>query len=364
MSVIFMKKNKLTVPQNQSYDYVLPEMVKTAEEYAAGRKDLLLKNPKSNDLFLENPEELSFRFGLHRNTYQLIPYSRHQLCQKVGMPYGYFDRLDRSRSKELRNLACANMNMLFKYYTGSMLLRTVDNCLRGVLSPMYCSFDSDEILDVFTDCVGPKKELDPSNMLVQGYCNSMDVLHLRFTTARPVKTLTDDDLYYGLELTSSDVGKYSLSVRFFVYKQVCTNGMCLGIFDKALYTQRHVGINKDIFRAGLRNSLKAFPSLTTQATDLINHAGSVSLADNPLFDLDNNSPESVQVREKMQGYLGVGQENMAVIAKLARENYGTTLWAYGNAITEWAQQYEFERRKELELKAGRLMTDFYGVLAA
>lgn len=361
MSVFFLK-NKLSVPKNSAFECVIPKMVRIADKIAADTEDLVLKRPCDNNLVMENPTEVSFRFGRDRSTYTLRPFSRHQLCHKMGMPSMYFEKL--SRTQGLSQLACYNMNELFKAARSELLFRTVGDCLRGVLTPKYRSFDSNEILDVFTDCVGVGKELNPGNLAIRGYCTSLDVFHLRFTTVNPVKTANDKDIYMGLEITSSDVGKYSLSVRFFIYKQVCTNGMCLSIFDDDLFTQRHIGITKDGFRKGLRESVASFPILVARAAEMVNYANRIDLRNNPIFNPDNQLPESLKLRELFQKYLGVGQDSLAVITGIAQQNYDTTLWGLGNAITEWAQYHEFERRKELEVKAGTLMTDFSRFLVA
>ena len=36
-----------------------------------------------------------------------------------------------------------------------------------------------------------------------------------------------EDLFAGITLDSSDVGRSGLYVRFFIYKQVCTNGLII-----------------------------------------------------------------------------------------------------------------------------------------
>ena len=357
MTTFFMQ-NKLTIPKDESCAKVLPKLIKDAYQTHANSLDYEFKNISNNHFSYGLPSNIKFKFGKDWHEFEGTRFAMHQLCRKIGMPITFFEKLRGSRDEALNNMCVSNINGLLEHYNGDMLVRTVGGCMRGVLSTRYRAFDSYKILDVFADFVDNNKVWAADNIAIRGFCNSMDVLHLRFTTLEPVKGLEDKDLYYGMEITSSDVGKYALQVRFFIYKQICTNGMCIGSFDRELYTQRHVGITPERFREGLAACLNSFPKLTEEVTAIISSAGRRSLANSPLFNFNLYKDENEPIRKALRNYLGLSDAAMLQIASIARQNYAPTLWGYGNAITEYAQTCNLERRKELETMAGKLMTNF------
>lgn len=359
----FFAQNKLTVPQNEKCSYVLPELIKQAYGVRDDAVDYEFKNIHNNDFSYGLPSVIKFNFGCDRHEFDGTRFAMHQLCNKIGMPVTFFEKLRASRDQNLNNMCNYNVNTLLKHHRGEMLVRTVGKTIRGVLSTRYRAFDSDKILDVFADFVDNNKVWAADNLAIRGFCSSYDVLHLRFTTLEPVRGLEDKDLYYGMEITSSDVGKFALQVNFFIYKQICTNGMCIGSFNKELYSQRHVGITPDRFRQGLAACLQSFPKLTEEVSQIIRTAGKKALKNSPLFNLASyKDGENEPMRKAIKNYLGLSDQAMMEIAKIAINNYGYSLWGYGNAITEYAQKHNFERRKELEGKAGWLMTNFDEIL--
>jgi len=357
MSVFFVQ-NKLTVPQNVAFADVLPKLLRGAYAIRDNSLDYEFKSISNNHFGYSLPSRLKFKFGNEWHEFDGTRHAMHQLCSKIGMPATFFEKLRGSRNPQLKELCTANINALLGCYHGDMLVRTVGDTVRGVMSTRYQAFDSHQILEVFADFVENNKIWAADNLAIRGYCNSVDLLDLRFTTLQPVKGLADKDLYYGMEITSSDAGKYSLQARFYIYKQICTNGMCIGTFDRELYSQRHIGISTDRFRTGLAACLNSFPSLTEEVTRMISAADSRSLADSPLFNFDVYKDENEPLRKAVRNYLGLSDQGMAEIARIARENYGPSLWGYGNAITEYAQRCSLERRKELETMAGMLVQNF------
>jgi len=354
----FFAQNKLTIPQNVTCAKVLPQMIRDAYDIHNNSLDYEFKSIENNRFSYSVPSRIKFRFGKDQHEFDGTRFAMHQLCRKIGMPVTFFEKLRASRKEDLNSMCASNINTLLKHYRGDMLIRTVGNSMRGVLSTWYCAFDSHRIIDTFADFVDRNSVWAADNLAIRGFCNSMDVLSLRFTTLEPVKGLAERDLYYGMEITSSDVGKYALQVRFFVYKQVCTNGLCIGDFDQKLYTQRHIGITPDHFRKGLATCLDSFPRLTEEASQIIKKAGNIGLKESPLFNFDLYKDDNEPVRRAVRNYLGLSDQAMYEIAYIAKQNYGVTVWGYANAITEYAQKYSFERRKELEGMAGSLVTKF------
>lgn len=354
--------NTSLVPTMPNFYQNMDGLLATAKDIANNSMDFEMKYVGKHDFYMEDPRHVSFSFGMKKHRFEVMDYARSQLCSKVGVPASYIDRLAASRSKELRQLACDNINMMArKHFDGQLLLRTTKGKLRGVLTPRYTVFDSDSILEVLADCFDAGI-LNKDNTVLRSYCNSLDVLNLRFTDTTPIKGLADKDLFFGMDITSSDVGKYSLKINFYIYKQVCTNGLCIGFFKDELYQQRHLGVTADDFRKGVRRSVEAFPRIVAAVKPMLMEAGARNLLDSPVFDMEVDTPAVLTARNNLMTYLGIGQESLGLLVSIARNNYGSSLWGFVNAITEYSQRFRFERRFELENRAGTLLTDFDRVL--
>lgn len=356
MSKLFNYTQTNYVPTTTDLSEIMPKLLNDARKITATSEDIEILNPSNNSFHLNNGNTLSFNFGTSRRSYMLTQHSMQQLCTKLKFPHDYAAKLYRSRSNDFKELLNANISTLMNHYNSGLLLRTTDQYLRGILTPKYCAFDSDQILDVLSSCLDRHPFYRSNDFILRGYCNSMDILNLRITTAEPRTALKDKDIFYGLQICSSDVGIYSLSISFFIYKQICTNGMGMNLFKENLFYQRHIGINKDTFYQGIIKATNLLPLVAKKVDKIIMHADSINLSNGPMFDFSANDDYSIFKREQMKKFLGVGDSTLQHLANIAEKHYGTSLWDYGNAITEWAQGQSFQRRKELEEKAGQLVT--------
>lgn len=264
-------------------------------------------------------------------------YALTQLCNKVGVPMRYIDKCVEAKRFELVDY---NINDWVNDYRKNLFVRTTDGTIRGILSDKYSVLDSDEILDITTGVLG--------DMKVKGSFLSPERLHLR--TVFPQKLdIPNEDLFTGIQIDSSDVGRSVLSCKIFLYKQVCTNGLTVEINGGVLFNQRHISISADEFRNEFVENIKKIPSLTDEISQMV---------------LRNQKRESFNLRnddgmkyffEYLKEKVNFTEEHSKKTADIALSKYGDSQWGVINSLTEVAQDFTLERRLEIEKFAGKLL---------
>lgn len=270
--------------------------------------------------------------------YVMTKHSLAQLCQKIGMNKMYYNTC---YDKKAFDLLDENMNywcLNSKAEEHTMFRIYKDKYVRGVLSDKFTVFDAPDIIYEVMDTVA-KERYDLKGALI-----NPERLHLRFTQNREL--FDDDDLFGGFTIDSSDVGRKALEIRFFIYKQVCTNGLCIPKYSNFSYRQRHFGVFAAVdFRSNFKVALKGVDSFCESVKDLVLKSKNISV--------DLTDEDFIKQVSHITT-LPVEVLNKKVIP-LAQQNYDSTQWGLINAITHYAQSYTLERRLELENTAGRLL---------
>lgn len=272
----------------------------------------------------------------------LTRYAMSQLCNKLGVPIRYVEKCIESG---MIDLAADNVNAWLEDYNRNLFIREYDGKIRGVLSDRYMALDTPDILDVLSEVV------DSSQYTTKGYFLSPERFHARIVQ-NEMMNIDGEDLFAGIQIDSSDVGRSTLQVRFMIFKQVCTNGLCISRAGGVLFEQRHIGISVDDFRSGFKQSMVRIPQLIEQAEDLVEASREKSgkYAVN-LF----SSSELDEFIERIRIKTRLSEESAGKVISLMKEKYSPTRWGLINSITEVAQDFTLERRVELEKMAGDLL---------
>ena len=189
-------------------------------------------------------------------------HSLSQLCNKIGVPIRYIDKcIDSGRL----DLAAENINSWIDDFGKNLFIREYKNTIRGILSDRYSALDTPKIMEVLYDV------LDFNEYRIKGYMLTPERFHARIIQ-REMMNINGEDLFAGIQIDSSDVGRSILVVKFMIWKQVCTNGLCISQGGGVLYQQKHIGIDVGDFRDGFRSSINNIPFLVEYAKDLIEEA--------------------------------------------------------------------------------------------
>lgn len=324
-----------------TFSEVFDEAVRIGEKC----EDFIVHKVNTNNFRYTNENglnEIDFEIdkGVHRRS-GISDYAMSQLCNKAGIPYQY---MKRCLSTERFGLAEHNINSWVDTYDKDFFVREYNSEIRGILSPRYSVFDTHEILGVMGDV------FPIDDYTIRGYFLSPERFHIRFVSPTPLN-IPNEDLFPGISIDSSDVGRSHLRVNFFIWKQVCTNGMIVPKKFGMLYTKRHMGIESNDFREELKHSLDSVEPLIAKVTESIMNTATFSLAktfnDKDLLDkLIKDVMNTTGMKEN-----GVNK----VIDLMQSEVYPMNRWGLINSITEVAQDYTLERRIDIERVAGELL---------
>lgn len=278
----------------------------------------------------------------------ISPFAMSQLCTKVGVPSQYIEKCIKSGRIDL---AQDNIQSWLTDYKGSMFIRECDGKIRGVLSQKFATCDTPEILEVINET------FPTQNFVVRGYYLSPERFHLRVTERTPLK-LPDEDLFGGFTVNSSDVGRSQLRVNYFLFKQVCTNGLCLPKGQGDLFQQKHIGITPEALRKGLSKNLELVPKISKEFVARVERARN---SGEVITDFDNDD-EIEKIISKLK-VVKINEEQAAKVIDLFKFRlyeaedfkYENNNWGLVNAVTEYSKNLTLERRVEVENNAGILL---------
>ena len=320
-------------------------LIKEAKKIKNNSVDFIIPNSELKNM--EFTKNGTLVFNTEDNTLKEVNIGRTaftQLCNKIKVPVRY---IDNCISVKATDLARDNINTWIKLInSNSNYLARIynDNNLRGLLTSSYSIFDSNEILEIVAD------EIDLNEYEIKGHLLNEERLHLRIVKKEPIGVERDKDLFSGFTIDSSDVGRNTLTVRFFIFKQICTNGLIMKRFNDNLLSQIHRGIDKDKFRESFKNSLKLIDELTDEAIDIINKAGENKI---PQFDsMKDYNKFILKIHDKTE----LPKELIDKAIEIMDEKYDQTAWGLVNGLTELAQGKNFENRLNIETLASNILT--------
>ena len=271
---------------------------------------------------------------LKLNGKEMTSFARGELCGKLKIPSRYISRcIDMHREK----LAADNLRSWMSEDKRKIMLRNYDGHIRGIMSGSYSRYDAPEILESVQEVFGPR------HFKLKGSFLNEERLHVRLVE-NEMLPIDGEDLFAGITLDSSDIGRSGLFVRFFIYKQVCTNGLVIAKSSAKMFTQKHIGITHEDFKAGLEDGLKSFNDIKDEVVNMIKNTHQIPLA----ADLET-------ITDKIKESTGLPDEDIEEVTYLMANKYEPTQWGLINGITEVAQKYSLERRIELETIAGNML---------
>ena len=322
----------------------LSTLLKRSYEIEELSSDYMVRRANTNNIRFN--EETGLTFIDEDQEIRNFPISRYalgQLGSKIGVPSRYLEKCIESGRLDL---AQDNVNSWLEDYNKDFFIREYNGNIRGILSSKYSVCDSHEILEVVNDAV------DLSNYKIKGSYLNEERLHVRLIS-REMLPIDGEDLFAGLFIDSSDVGRSILTVKFGIYKQVCTNGLVISRAGGTLFEQKHIGISADEFHQGLVASLNNVDELTEHAVELVQMAKSKSSH----YNVDNLSQEDFDAFvASIKNTTNLSTESASKVINLMQTKYDSSRWGLINGLTEVAQDYTLERRIELERIAGNMLT--------
>lgn len=302
---------------------------------------MVVRANTSNVRFNENAG-LTFVHDNEVKTLGLSKYSLSQLSTKIGVPARYIDKCVQSGRL---SLAQDNVNSWLEDYNKDLFIRAYGDSIRGILSSKYSVCDTPEILRVLDDAV------DLNKYNIKGSFLNEERLHIRLI-GKEMLPINNEDLFAGLFIDSSDVGRSILTVKFGIYKQVCTNGLVIARAGGTLFEQKHIGITAEEFHEGLVKSLQNVDLLTENAVEWVRRA---KHRDNHWSAVSEYEDDIKEFVAYIRQQTNLSDDSAHKVIDLMQTKYEDNRWGLINGITEVAQDFTLERRLELERFAGNLL---------
>lgn len=270
----------------------------------------------------------------------ITQYAFGQLCSRLGVPANYVQKCFENGKA---SLAVEN----FKAWAGDcekrFLIREQDGVVRAVLSDSYSMFDSHKVLRTIHNTV------DMGKYKCVGAFLAEDSLNVRLVDRKPLdvsKKVDPSPIYSGAVISSSDVGRKALSMSYFLFRQICNNGMTVTDRGGTLFRQAHVGSSMTGGKIEMFN--RAFMDIDTLNAGAIENM--IKSKEIRLGEL-----ELQMYLEKAKRELKLSQKAQEELTSLIDGTYDRTRWGVLNGITELAQNYTLETRIAFETFAGNAM---------
>jgi hypothetical protein len=265
-----------------------------------------------------------------------------QLCTRMGVPPKYIKKCFAAGKSDL---AIENFRAWESDNAGNMLIREYNGVARAVLSDSYAPFDNYRVLRALNYTMDTKRFI-PTQVYM-----SEDKLHIRFVDYQqlPISDGTGAPLYAGVILSSNSVGEGSLSLKFFIYRSVCRNGMAISSMGGTLFRQHHIGEKMTDSKIAVFNrAFMDIDRLTDMAITLVKENSGRYLKDY----------EFEMYLEKARREMKLSEKSMDKLKLLVGDGgtYEPTKWGFINGITELAQDFTLDTRYEMENWAGELFT--------
>ena len=318
-----MNENAEILSMNEDFN----KLVEKANEIQAKCSDHPVR---ANEIRMDNDLKLNFE----GKRYPMSDLATGHLCGKLKVPSRYFSRLAETDHNEL---AAQNINCWLEDNPKNLFLREYDGRIRGVLSGSYSVYDAPEILQSISEV------FDPNTFKLKGSFINEERLHLRLVE-NTMLDVEGEDLFAGITLDSSDVGRSGLSVKFFIWKQVCTNGLVIAQSSADLFRQKHIGITHEDFAAGLNEGLQTFYELKDSIAESIRETAKIPVND-----------DVEELLEEIKNKTNLSDDAATEVIEFMNVKYDRSQWGLINGITEVAQKYTLERRIELETIAGNML---------
>lgn len=293
------------------------------------------------------------QFSLHDNAIA-------QLADRMGIPQRYLRSLASGEPWAIM-LAAHLLNQHSDWTQRSrVLVRTVGNQVRGVLSDSYRRLNSVEILTAFV-----QEAAGQGAVISDAYMNDTKVWAetiLPTPITVPTKNNGDVIIFAGARFSTSDYGDGAVDMRAFMLNGACLNGMV----RESVMKQVHLGSKLPDNLALSQQTYELDTKTTVSAVqDLTRGLFSANTIKRKAYEIQGASEMEVDFDRELKKLTGNGwllkQESKEVEKILMRNNPddgvqgGATLWKLTQAITAHARELSPERSRELHEISGELL---------
>lgn len=301
----------------------------------------------------------TLKVALDKDEYSIHNHAISQAGSKLGIPTKYIKDLAQGGKWE-RDLAAKVLNEHSLHTDRSrVLVRSVNNQVRGILSDKYRRLNTPDIYGKFLQATSKRgaivvdAHLDPTRSWIETI----------IPTIMQIETANNGIVHmvFGARIGSSDYGDGALDVRTFSMQAICLNGLV----RNSVMNERHLGSripdNIKVSERTYKLDTMAMASLVGDTIsdllsrdNLMKQAISIQQSSEKIVDLDmeiKRLPQMGVLKHEVQAIETVlmnGKESDGVVGE-------PSAWKLSNAMTAMARDSEPRRMREIQEIAGRLL---------
>lgn len=310
------------------------EIDKMAKDIQSECEDFVVSNMAAN-LRMSDTGNLQFM----SEDRPLSDWALGQVGIKLGIPASY---LRKCFVNGFAALGAQNVNAWLKTKEkGTVFIRGHKNGIRGFLSGRYTACDAPDILEMTYNTI---PYIDREWDIVSHFMTE-ERMHVRLVNENKMN-INSEELFPAIFIDSSDVGRCALHVHFGIYKKACRNGLVIpkiGLF----YHQRHIGIDRTDLYLQYSASIASLPDVVENAEDIIGMAIDKKIV--------YTQEEITNLLHEIRVKAKITEDEAEKVINTAIETYDHNRWGLANALSEYAQEKDLERRLEIEKAAGMLL---------
>ena len=178
---------------------------------------------------------------------------------------------------------------------------------------------------------------------VQSFVVDGEDMTLRIVSNEMLR-IDGEDLFAGLQITNSEVGRGCVALEMFLFKYACTNGMLFGKVGVTSYSRRHIGSVSVVDE--VTRILGEFPAGVEHIKTAVESARRVKMSTDLLHTLTEEFRKDARADDSL----------IDTVTGVMVNKYSPTVWGFANALTEVAQEFVEQRQMELERYAAYLVT--------
>ncbi|MES2260936.1 MAG: DUF932 domain-containing protein [Pseudomonadota bacterium] len=287
--------------------------------------------------------------------YDITDLARHQLADKLKIPFAYFERM----REDQPGLLDRNVNTWLQSDSERRMIRTLDGQVRAVLSDRYRRLDNYDLAENVLPILRKLQDVRFESVEL-----TETKMYIKVVTPRIQYEMAPGDVVQaGIVITNSEVGHGTLSVQPLVFRLICSNGLIAS--DHGL-RKTHIGRTLQ----SEEEAITLFRDDTLAADDT-----AFFLKVRDVVEAAVSEANFYQVAQKMQRTLGIkltGDPVKTVQVLANRYTLNETeragvlrhlivegdLSGYGlvNAVTHYSQDVEdYDRATEFEALGGKLI---------
>lgn len=332
----------------------LDDLCEQAANMERGWKDYYVQSPMDFDICNDDVTvKFTDAFGRKENNLDITDYAFGQMCAAVGVPAAYIQKCIKNGMDDLaieNYQRWSHSRVDDDRRNNRFLIRTYDDGTRtavhAVLTSRYNVFSSAEVMNGLVTAMHTP-ELAGRYVANEAFL-SPDRMHIRFVDFDNPIVVNRDTLHSGFAVSSNNIGSGAFSIKYFLFRFACKNGMVRIQNGGLLYRQTHLRAFETEAPELFAEILKEIKVLDQQSRDNIKAAMNIHLSD-AAFDT---------LLTKAQHELHLGKGGKEKLIELSNTVYGRSLWGAVNCVTELAQNYTLEDRIAMEQWAGNTLTTF------